>query len=83
MYKRQQLRFMREDLGLSMVINPEKATAREIARVLRFPNAIKLESFSKGRMELVEYRIREGSKLDGVRLSDLYRNCLLYTSRCV
>ena len=69
-----QLRFMRSELGLSMVINPEKATAREIARVLRFPNAIKLESFSKGRMELVEYRIREGSKLDGVRLSDLYRN---------
>lgn len=69
-----QLRFMREDLGLSMVINPEKATAREIARVLRFPNAIKLESFSKGRMELVEYRIPEGSMLHGVRLSDLYRN---------
>ena len=40
-----QLRFMREDLGLSMVINPEKATAREIARVLRFPTAMKLESF--------------------------------------
>ena len=32
-----QLRFMRQELGLSMVINPEKATAREIARVLRLP----------------------------------------------
>ena len=52
-----QLRFMREELGLSMSINPEKATAREIARVLRFPNAMKLESFSKGRLELVEYRL--------------------------
>ena len=41
-----QLRFMRGELGLSMAINPEKATAREIARVLRFPNAMKLESFS-------------------------------------
>ena len=49
-----QLRFMREELGLSMAINPEKATAREIARVLRFPAAMKLESFSKGRLELVE-----------------------------
>ena len=69
-----QLRFMREELGLSMSINPEKATAREIARVLRFPNAMKLESFSKGRLELVEYRLPERSALHGMQLSDLYRN---------
>lgn len=69
-----QLRFMREELGLSMSINPEKATAREIARVLRFPNAMKLESFSKGRLELVEYRLPENTSLNGVQLSDLYKN---------
>ncbi len=69
-----QLRFMREELGLSMAINPEKAAAREIARVLRFPAAMKLESFSKGRLELVEYRLSEHSSLDGMQLSDLYRN---------
>ncbi len=69
-----QLRFMREELGLSMSINPEKATAREIARVLRFPAAMKLESFSKGRLELVEYRLTENSTLHGTQLSDLYRN---------
>ena len=49
-----QLRFMRGELGLTMSINPEKAAAHEIARVLRFPAAMKLESFSKGRLELVE-----------------------------
>ena len=69
-----QLRFMREELGLSMAINPEKAAAREIARVLRFPAAMKLESFSKGRLELVEYRLPKDSALNGLRLSDLYRN---------
>ena len=69
-----QLRFMRKELGLSMAINPESATAREIARVLRFPNAMKLESFSKGRLELVEYRVLEHTALDGIKLSDLYRN---------
>ncbi|MBQ7777373.1 MAG: Trk system potassium transporter TrkA [Oscillibacter sp.] len=69
-----QLHFMRDDLGLSMVINPEKATAREIARLLRFPNAMKLESFSKGRLELVEYRLPEDSMLAGIRLSDMYKN---------
>ena len=72
-YERQ-LRFMREDLGLSMVINPEKAAAREIARLLRFPNAMKIESFSKGRLELVEYRLPEDTMLEGIRLADLYRN---------
>ena len=65
---------MREELGLSMAINPEKAAAREIARVLRFPAAMKLESFSKGRLELVEYRLPKDSALNGLRLSDLYRN---------
>jgi len=71
---KEQLRFMREEMGLSMSINPERAAAREIARVLRFPVAMKVESFSKGRLELVEYRLPENSALDGMQLSDLYRN---------
>lgn len=69
-----QLHFMREELGLSMVVNPEKATAREIARVLRFPSAIKREQFCRQRFELVEYRVNEGNPLEGLQLSDLYRN---------
>ena len=77
-----QLRFMREELGLSMAINPEKAAAREIARVLRFPAAMKLESFSKGRLELVEYRIPEHSSLDGVSLLDLSRNTKIRVLVC-
>ena len=69
-----QLRFMREELGLSMSINPERAAAQEIARVLRFPAAMKVETFSKGRLELVEYRLPADSALDGLQLADLYRN---------
>ena len=69
-----QLHFMREELGLSMVVNPEKATAREIARVLRFPSAIKREQFCRQRFELVEYRVNEGNPLEGLQLSDLSRN---------
>lgn len=69
-----QLRFMRAEMGLTMSINPEKAAAREIARVLRFPTAMKLEPFAKGRMELLEYRLPENSALDGMQLADLYRN---------
>lgn len=69
-----QLRFMRGELGLSMVINPEKATAREIARVLRFPSAIKREQFCRQRFELVEYRVGPDNPLVGMPLADLYRN---------
>lgn len=69
-----QLRFMREELGLSMVVNPEKATAREIARVLRFPSAIKRERFCRQRFELVEYRVGPDNPMVGMPLTDLYRN---------
>ena len=69
-----QLRFMRDDLGLSMFVNPEKATAREIARVLRFPSAIKREQFCRQRFELIEYRLADDNPLVGLQLSDLYRN---------
>lgn len=69
-----QLRFMREELGLSMAINPEKSTAREISRVLRFPNAMKLESFCKGKIDLIEYRVTADTKLDGTKLFDLYHH---------
>ena len=77
-----QLRFMRGELGLSMAINPEKAAAREIARILRFPAAMKVESFSKGRLELVEYRLPEHSALDGVSLLDLYRKTKIRVLVC-
>ncbi|MDO4492686.1 MAG: Trk system potassium transporter TrkA [Clostridia bacterium] len=66
------VRLLREELGLSLAINPEKAVAREIARILRFPNATKVESFSKRRLDFVEYRIEAGSKLDGSRLDGIY-----------
>ena len=63
-----QLRFMRDDLGLSMFVNPEKATAREIARVLRFPSAIKREQFCRQRFELIEYRLADDNPLVGLQL---------------
>ena len=44
----QQMHLIREDLGLSMVINPELSTADEIMRVLVFPSAAKVEVFGKG-----------------------------------
>ena len=68
-----QLHFMREELGLSMVVNPEKATAREIARVLRFPSAISARSSSAARFELVSTASTRATP-GCLQLSDLYRN---------
>ena len=48
-----EIRFIREQLGISMIINPELTTAREILKVLKFPSAIKIDTFAKGRVELL------------------------------
>ena len=60
--------FIKDDLGLSMTINPEQAAAMEMVRLLRFPSAIKVETFAKGRVELLKMQIPENSVLDGKRL---------------
>ncbi len=64
-------RLMQDDLGLSMILNPEHASALEIARILRTPSAIKIDTFSKGRVELHKVRIEASSPLNGLRLMDL------------
>lgn len=65
------IRFLQEELGLAMVINPEQAAAAEIARVLRFPSAIKIDTFAKGRVELLKFRMPEGSPLVGRSVRDI------------
>jgi len=68
-----QLQLMREELGLSMYINPEYSAAVEIGRIIRFPSAITMDSFAKGRVELVEIKIGKGSPLIGKPLYTLGR----------
>lgn len=55
--------YIKEELGLSMVVNPEYAAAAEITRLLKFPSAITIDSFTKGRVEVVKYRVSEESVL--------------------
>ena len=57
-----QMELLKEDLHLSMAVNPELAAANEISRMLLFPEANKVESFMKGRVELVEFPISEISR---------------------
>lgn len=66
-----EIAYLKEELGLSLVINPEYAVAMEIARLLKFPSALKIDTFSKGRVELVKYRIGEKSVLCDMQLKDV------------
>jgi trk system potassium uptake protein TrkA len=68
----QEVILLREELGLSMTINPEYAAASEISRVLRFPSAAKVEAFAKGQAELVEFKLTPQNPLCGVSLKDFH-----------
>lgn len=67
------IHLLKDDLGLSMVLNPELDSASEIARILRAPSAMKIDTFAKGRVELHKVRLPEASPLDGMKLSELGR----------
>lgn len=63
--------FMRDQLGFSMIINPELEAAHEISRILLFPSAFKVDTFVSGKIELAEFRLNERTKLNGVSISKL------------
>ena len=65
--------YIKEELGLSLVVNPELNAAEEIARILRFPSAIKIETFARGRVELLQFKVPENSILNGRALKALPR----------
>jgi len=67
----QEINMIKDELGLSMIINPEYSAAVEISRLLRLPSAIKIETFSKGRIEILKFKIQEGSILHNYRLMDI------------
>lgn len=68
---RKSLPLFKEDLGLAMIINPEQTAAMEMARVLRFPSAIQIDTFAKGRVEILKFKIPEDSPLDNLSLINM------------
>ena len=63
--------YIKNELGLAMVINPEYAAAQEIARILNFPSAIKIDTFAKGKVEILKVKLPEGSILVGKSARDV------------
>lgn len=65
------LNLMQRELGIDMAINPERATALEISRLLRYPYASTIETFAKGRVEMVAFKALEGDPIVGHALKEL------------
>lgn len=67
----QEIRHIKEELGLSMIINPEWAVAMEAARLLRFPSAIEIDTFAQGRIELLRFQLTSASPLCGQKIKNI------------
>ncbi len=67
-YNDQSLGFLRQQLDLSMSLNPELLIAEEISNILQLPSAVRIERFSRRNIEMVEIIIPQGSSLDGMTL---------------
>ena len=65
------INLLKEDLGLSMIINPEYMTASHIAKILSIPNALDTITFCKGRIYMVSIKIKPKSTLEGLSLITL------------
>lgn len=66
------IHLIREDLGLSLCINPEKETAKEISRILKFPLARNIEPFAKGKVEMIEYVATKDGPFAGKTVHEIF-----------
>lgn len=66
-----EIHLIKEELGLDMVINPELTAATEMARALRFPSAIQIDTFAKGRVEILKFKIQKDSPLCNLKVVDI------------
>ena len=62
---------IRDNLGISMIINPELLTAREISSALKYSDNIKSTLLSKGKIELIELKLKDNSPIINTSLKDL------------
>lgn len=66
--------YLRDKLGLAMIINPEQECALEAARILYMPTALEVDSFAHGQAELIKFKVPKGSVLNGITLAEMSRS---------
>ncbi len=67
----EEVRFIKVELGLSMAVNPDRAAAAYIARLIQIPSAMEIDSFAKGRVNLVRFQVPSDSPPIGMPLKDI------------
>lgn len=70
-----QMQFLRNELGISMIVNPEFETANEISRIIRFPSAANLDSFARGKIEIAHVRIHSDNILCDMPVREIRKKC--------
>ncbi len=67
-----EIRFIQEELGLAMAINPDITVANEIERLIQIPSALEVDTFAKGRVTIIRVQIPEKSILDGLMIHEIH-----------
>lgn len=70
-YNDESLGFMKDKLGISLAINPELLTARDLYNILKLPSAARVETFSRRNVEMIELKLKEDSVFDSMSLIEL------------
>ena len=66
-----ELDFIKKQVGISAIINPEMAAAKEISHLLRFPGASKIDTFAGGRVRLIKFGLTAKQGLDGIAIREI------------
>lgn len=69
-----EINYLREKLGLAMIINPEYEAAMEMARILYLPSALDVNPFAHGEAELIKFKVEDGCKLIGESIMDFAKS---------
>lgn len=70
-YNDKSLTFMREQMDISLTINPEQFAAVELFNILKLPSAAKVELFGSKKFQIIEIKLKSDSKLDGLKIMDI------------
>ncbi|MDO4500382.1 MAG: Trk system potassium transporter TrkA [Erysipelotrichaceae bacterium] len=75
------INYVQNELGIDVTINPEMITARQISRLIRWPNALNVDSFVNGKIETISFAVGDNHNLVGkslIEIKKIYRDDVLF-----
>lgn len=68
---REDANYLREKLGLALIISPELEAAKEISRIIALPTALEVNTFAHGQAEMIKIQVKEGEVICGKSIAEL------------